>query len=324
MILGLRFRSPARSLVRVEEIWRRLEACHAIVYFAPEAKPVYTAAGLKGYWMGYFASRSAALGAAPADVVTAVFYNFAPARVERAIPDAWAYSSPDVVLAARLEVADQSLRRLLGDLVTAPSTAEAAALAQRAVAACPRAGRPLFAAHAALPVPAKPHLALWWAASALREFRGDGHIAALLAAEVDGCEANVISVAKGTAATTQRESRGWTEAEWAAAAERLRDRGWLAADGTLTTAGRRARDDIEAVTDRLAAPMPAALGPADHDRLVDCLRPIVRRIMDADAIPFPNAMALPRLDEPGTEPVIKAGTEPGTEAGGEPAPTSSD
>jgi hypothetical protein len=286
----------------VEEIWRRLEACHAIVYFAPEADPVYTAAGLKGYWMGYFASRSAALGAVSADVVTAVFYNFAPVRVGRAIPDAWAYSSPEAVLAARLEVADQTLRRLLGDLVTAPSTAEAAALARRAVEACPRAGRPLFAAHAALPVPAEPHLALWWAASALREFRGDGHIAALLAAEVDGCEANVISVARGAASSRQREFRGWTEAEWAAAAGRLGDRGWLAPDGTLTAAGHRARDDIEAVTDRLAGPMPAALGTADRDRLVECLHPIVRRIVAADAVPFPNAMALPRLAGAGDEP----------------------
>ena len=279
----------------VEEIWRRLEACHAIVYFAPEVKPVYTAAGLKGYWMGYFASRSAALGAAQADVVTAVFYTFAPARVGRAIPDAWAFCPPEAVLAARLEVADQALRRLLGDLVTAPSTAEAAALARHAVDPCPRAGRPLFAAHAALPVPAEPHLALWWAATALREFRGDGHMTALLAAGVDGCEANVIAAAMGAAPPEQREYRGWTEAEWAAAAGRLRDRGWLAADGTLTAAGRRARDDIEAMTDRLADPMPVALGPADRGRLVECLDPIVRRIMAAEAIPFLNAMALPRL-----------------------------
>ncbi|MEU7864380.1 hypothetical protein [Nonomuraea sp. NPDC049141] len=279
----------------MEEIWRRLEACHATVYFAPEARSVSAAAGLKGFWMGYFASRSAALGAVPADVVTAVFYNFAPARVARAIPDAWTYCPPEAALTARLKVVDQSLRHLLGDLVAAPSTAEAAALARRAVDACPRAGRPLFAAHAAQPVPAEPHLALWWAATALRELRGDGHIAALLNAGLDGCEANVVSVALGAAPQQQRDFRGWTEVEWAAATDRLRDRGWLAADATLTAEGRRGRQAVETATERLAEPALAILGPEGIHRLGEYLRPLVQRIIDADAIPFPNAMGLPRL-----------------------------
>ncbi|MEV5611141.1 hypothetical protein [Streptomyces sp. NPDC052225] len=278
----------------MEEIWRRLETCHATVYFAPEAGPGYATEGLKGFWMGYFASRSAALGAVPADVVTATFYNFAPARVARALPDAWAYCSPEAALAARLDVVDRSLRRILGGLVAEPSTAEAAALARRAVDAAPRAGRPLFAAHAAVPVPDEPHLALWWAATALREFRGDGHIAALLDAGLDGCEANVVAVALGASPQAQRDHRGWTRTEWAAATDRLRERGWLTADGTLTAEGRRRRRAIEAATERLAAPALAALGPADTGRLDACLRPLVRRIVDADAIPFPNAMGLPR------------------------------
>jgi hypothetical protein len=282
----------------VEEIWRRLEAYHAIVYFVPETAPVYAAAGFKGYWMGYFASRSAALGAVPADVVTAAFYNFAPARVARAIPDAWARCSPEAAVTARLQVVDLSLRRLLGDLVDAPATAEAAALARSAVEACPRAGRTLFGAHAALPVPDEPHLALWWAATALREFRGDGHIAALLTAGVDGCEANVISVALGTAPPQQRDYRGWTETEWAMAAERLRDRGWLTAEGTLTAEGRSARDAVEATTERLAEPVPAILGPEGVSRLTECLHPLVQRIIEADAIPFPNAMGLSRANGP--------------------------
>lgn len=280
----------------VDEIWHRLEAYHAPVYFAPETKPVYTAAGLKGFWMGYFASRAAALGAVPADVVTAGFYNFAPPRVARAIPDAWTYCSPEAALTARLMVVDQSLRRVLGDLVAAPPIAEAAALARRAADACPRAGRTLFAAHAALPVPDEPHLTLWWAATALREFRGDGHIAALLAAGLDGCEANVVSVALGVAPQQQRDYRGWSETEWAAAADRLRDRGWLTADGTLTAEGRRGREAVETATERLAGPALATLGPAGTARLSECLRPLVQRIVDADAIPFPNAMGLPRRE----------------------------
>ncbi|MFI2351950.1 hypothetical protein ACH492_34095 [Streptomyces sp. NPDC019443] len=275
----------------MDDIWQLLECVHAPVYFAPETGPVYSAvgSGLKGFWMGYFASRAAALGAVAPEVVTAAFYNFAPARVARAIPDAWDRCPPEQVLAARLDVADQALRRLLGELVDGPEVVEAAELGRRAVQALPVAGRVLFAAHAALPVPEQPHLALWWAATALREFRGDGHVVALLAAGVDGCEANVISVALGLAPAEQRLNRGWSEDEWQDAEGRLRERGVLAEDGTLTDAGCLERDAIEVTTDRLARPL---LGDV---RLAECLRPLARRIVEAGGVPFPNAMGLPPL-----------------------------
>ncbi|WP_327325425.1 hypothetical protein OG735_25195 [Streptomyces sp. NBC_01210] len=281
----------------MDDIWQLLECAHAPVYFAPETGPVYTDAGsgLKGFWMGYFASRAAALGAVPPEVVTAAFYNFAPARVARALPDAWDRCAPEMVLAARLEVADRSLRRLLGELADTPQVAEAADLACRAVESLPAAGRVLFSAHAALPVPEQPHLALWWAATALREFRGDGHVAALVTAGVDGCEANVITVALGLAPPEQRLNRGWAEAEWQAAEARLRDRGVLAPDGTLTAQGRRERDELEATTDRLARPLTEALEVDGVARLADCLRPLARRIVEAGGVPFPNAMGLPPL-----------------------------
>ena len=281
----------------MEDIWKLLECAHAPVYFAPETGTVYSAAGsgLKGFWMGYFASRAAALGAVPPEVVTAAFYNFAPGKVARALPDAWHLCPPATVLDARLDVVDRCLRRLLGELVDSPQIAEAAELGRRAVESLPAAGRVLFAAHAALPVPERPHLALWWAATALREFRGDGHVAALVNAGVDGCEANVITVALGLTPPEQRLNRGWSEAEWQAARERLRERGVLAPDGTLTPEGRRERDAIESTTDRLARPATDALGPDGTTRLTACLGPLARRITEAGGVPFPNAMGLPRL-----------------------------
>ncbi|MFG2001469.1 hypothetical protein ACGFNU_20195 [Spirillospora sp. NPDC048911] len=282
----------------MDEVWRLLEAYHAPIYFSDEAAAAYKAAGLKGYWMGYFASRSAPLGAPGPGVVTATFYNFAPRRVERAIPDAWRFCPPGKVLDARLEAADHTLRRLLGDLITTPEVAEAAGLAVAAAAACPPQGRPLAAAHAALPVPREPHLALWWAASVLREYRGDGHIAALLTGGLDGCEANRVSVAAGTSAPEQREQRGWTEQEWDDATRRLAARGWLTGDGALTGQGRAARAAIEDDTDRLAAPALDTLGPGATRRLTACLRPLSHHIVDSGgAIPFPNAMALPPIRE---------------------------
>ncbi len=278
----------------MDETWRLIESCHAVVYFAPETRTAYAEAGLKGYWMGYFASRSAALGAPSPQVVTATFYNFAPGMVARAIPDAWRHSSPERVLAARLDVADQALRRLLGDRVADQTVGEAASLAWRALRNAPVAGRALFAAHAAVSPAAAPHLALWQAVTALREFRGDGHVAALLAAGVDGCEANVLTNALGLTPPEQRDFRGWTTAEWTTATERLRARAWLDETGAITTEGRARRQEIETATDRAAAPALEALGSEDTTRLTELLRPMVRPILEAGAIPFPNAMGMAR------------------------------
>ena len=266
-------------------MWQLLEPVHAVVYFAPETAEECSAVGLKGGWMGYFASRAAPMGPVPAEVVAATFFNFAPAMVHRAIPDAWGFADPADVVAARLRVADRALRRLLGDAVDAPETAEAATLVRRAAAACDLPGRPLFAAYRTLPWPDEPHLALWHGATLLREHRGDGHVAALVAAGLDGCEAHVTIVDSGaTSAAAVRPFRGWTDEEWDAAVERLRRRGWTAED-------RRAVEDH---TDELATAPWRALDADAVDRLDALLQPLVARIVDGGGVLFPNAMGLTR------------------------------
>ncbi len=141
-------------------LWPAFETVHATVYFAPEAIPAYKALGLRGGWMGYFATRSAAMGAASPGLVTAVFYNFHPAMVARALPDAWALATPEEVLAVRLDVVDAALRRLLPDHLGTTGLAEAATLAREAAEAPAVAGRPLYGALRSLAWPAEPHLAL--------------------------------------------------------------------------------------------------------------------------------------------------------------------
>jgi hypothetical protein len=279
-------------------MWTVYEPYHAAVYFAPEARQAYTAAGLKGFWMGYFASRAAALGPVSAPVVTALFFNFAPRMVERAIPDAWRFSTPERVLAARFEAVDHALRRLLGDAVHSSGLSEAAALAQQATEGCDAAGRPLYAAHSALTWPQEPHLILWHAATLLREFRGDGHVANLLAAGLDGCEALVTMAASGAVARAVLEPhRGWSEEEWAAAEHRLRERAWLDQSGTLTEEGRARRREIEARTDLLALPPWERLGAAGTSRLYELLRPLCRQIATAGGVPFPNPVGVPPPDD---------------------------
>jgi hypothetical protein len=275
-------------------MWQALETLHMTVYFAPEPRDAYRRAGLRGGWMGYFASRSAAMGPVPAEVVVATFYNFHPRMVHRAIPDAWGFAPPEAVLAARLEGADAALRRLLGGWAEGPEAAEAAALGRRAMEGRDPAGRPLFAAHAALGWPEEPHLALWHAATLYREFRGDGHVACLLADGVDGCEAHVLAAGAGQLpGAFLREYRGWSEEEWAAAAARLRARGLVTGDGRLTEAGRATRGAIEDRTDDLAVDPWRHLGEQGCARLLDLLGRPTRLIVQGRGVPFPNPVGLP-------------------------------
>lgn len=185
------------SLTLARQTWRTLEPYHGAVYFSPEAAGQYAQLGVDAK-TGYFASRSAALGAAPADLVIATFYNFNPQLVRRAIPAAWEAATPQRFAAARLTAVDAMLRRILGTDVSTPALTRAAELARAAAEVAVRhpQGRPLFAAHAALPWPSPPHMVLWHAQTLLREFRGDGHVAALLTAGLSGLEATPPSTAR--------------------------------------------------------------------------------------------------------------------------------
>ena len=91
------------------KFWRTLEALHTVVYFSPEAKIAYKAIGLRGYWSGYFASRSAPMGKPSAELVTATFFGFAPEMVAKAIPDAWDRSDVEEILATRRLIATRAL-----------------------------------------------------------------------------------------------------------------------------------------------------------------------------------------------------------------------
>jgi hypothetical protein len=168
-----------------------------------------------------------------------------------------------------------------------------AAATARMVAAAPRAGRPLFAAHATLPRPDTPLGMLWHDVTALREFRGDGHVAALVTAGLNGCSANRLMHALGLVPANQRERRGWSEQEWRQAHGELLERGWLHADGTPTSAGRAARNEIEALTDRLCEPATAALGLTELEGLGAELHRLAQRIVRSGVIPYPNPTGVP-------------------------------
>jgi hypothetical protein len=273
----------------VRRLWQVLEPIHAVVYFAPEVLERYRDIGLKGFWMGYFAGRSHPLGAPSAELVTATFFNFHPAMVHRAIPDAWQYADPAEVATARLDGVAAALARMLGGA----DVDATAALAREAVEGCSVAGRPLFAAHAALAWPDPPALRLWHAATMLREHRGDGHIVANLAHGVSGLGSHVLFAATGAVdRPTLQDNRGWSDDEWSAAEAELTDRGWLR-DACLTDDGRLARAAVENLTDQLAAEPVGHLGPDRAERLAGLAAPLARRIVQAGGIPVPNPMGVP-------------------------------
>lgn len=279
-------------------MWHLYEPLHAVSYFAAAPLAELQGLGLKGFWMTYFAARAAPMGPVPAAVVDATFFNFAPRLVHRAIPDAWTFASPGAVLDARRHGASTALHQLLGDVAHSPEMRRALALLQQATDGLDISGRPLAAANAAVELPDDDPLgALWQLTTVLREHRGDGHVALLVGAGLDGCQAHVSVVATGSLSRgTLQSARGWEDTEWESAEQSLAERGWLDGSGAATEEGRRARADIERATDRLASGPWRRLGPDATSELVSLLGPWSAAVWESRVLPASNPMGLPARD----------------------------
>lgn len=270
-------------------MWTLFEPVHVVTYFTAEARAGFEDAGLRGFWRGYFAGRAAPLGPAGPALVTASFYTFAPPMVARALPGVWDLVTPEDALAARSAGAVAALRRLLGE--RAASLAPLAEMMLRATDGLDCAGRVLASANAALPVPGEPEARVWHAATLLREHRGDGHSAALLAADIDGREALVLRAGSDLSREVLQPARGWADEDWDRAAARLAGRGWLDEDGRVTPEGAAVRQAVEDATDQAAARPWARLGPAATEELAGLLAPVARAC--AAELPFPNPVGVP-------------------------------
>lgn len=267
---------------------RSLEPLHALGYFAPEVDAEVGALGVRRGRGTYFASRSAPMGAVGPGTVAATFYVFHPTLVAKFIPAAWEAAHPADIVAARYRGISAAWSRLLGDdTLTSPEMAEAADLARTASAGCTVAGRPLHAAHADLAWPEESHLVLFHALTLIREHRGDGHIAALIGAGLDGLEALVTHTATGRGFTqpAAQATRGWSDEEWGAALDGLAARGLMTADGELTDEGREVRRTVERETDENGVAPWEALGEAGVERLAELATPMVRTALANGAFP---------------------------------------
>ncbi len=273
------------------QMHKTLEPVHAMVYFAPEGPEEYAAVGLdipanRGH--AYFPARAACMGAVTPEVVLATFYNFSAVAVQFGMAGAWERATPEAVLAARYRVADRALRRLCGSLLDSPDVAAAADLAVAALAGCRPEGRTLYAATAGVPFPdGPPHLVLWHALTVLREYRGDGHIAALTCQGLSGLQAAVVHAATGDLWDPEmlRKTRVYSKEEWAAACDDLRVRGWLDDTFGLTETGRAHRQGVEDQTDALALGPWELLGEDDCRRLRHLVRPLTEAVLAAGGLP---------------------------------------
>ncbi|MCU1369209.1 MAG: hypothetical protein JWO77_403 [Ilumatobacteraceae bacterium] len=275
-------------------LWLRNETLHAVTYFGEETLAAGSELGLGGFWMGYFGFRAAPLGAVEPGVVEAAFSNFAPTFVRRWVPDVWTVAEPTTLVVQRSSAAAATLRRAAPGIEA--TAAAAAPFLDAAIAAGVAAGRPLFAANRDLALPDDPVEALWQRCTTIREHRGDGHVAALAAAGVDGIEAHVlIALDQGSDPLDLQRTRGWTESDWAAAVDRLRHRNLVDGDGRLTSDGRDLRASVEHTTDHLAARPWQHLDEVERTRLVELLDPAATAVSGAGILRYPNPMGLPPL-----------------------------
>lgn len=282
-------------------LWTLFEPIHAVTYFSAQSRDALAAIGLTRYWDGYFAGRSAPVGALSAPPVAAMFSGFAPFLVERALPAVWSVVTPAQVIEARYSGAAETLRALVPD----GAVVEAAAVAlEPLVQGLDTVGRPLSAGFAALPLEDDPYRRVWQLAGTLREHRGDGHVVALASLGIAGITTLLLRSGVDLDAAAMQKARGWTDDEWAAEASRLVDRGLLDHDRRITRSGADVLDEAERLTNRLAL---SAIDGLDDDgvrEVARALAPVAAAV--APLFPYPNPIGMPRSWDPDADPEASA------------------
>lgn len=289
MTVSLQHDDSARALARLA--YETLEPYHVVAYFNPHQQSLWKEAELTWH-SAYVGGRGGPLGATPASVVAACFFNFSPAVIAAGWDGALGYGL-DAAMALREKAVDRTLRDALGESVDDPELREIAQGLRVIATGLGFHGRPLAAAWSCVPWPEPAHLMLWQATAVLREWRGDGHIAVLVGAGFEPVEACVFHEASHPDPTVRKRSmgrtrtmrtRGWDDDTWRAAAERLASRGLLSIgdDGeALTPAGGELYDAVETATDDAAVWTNA---PDAEDLLVRA-RPYVKKVIDAGVLP---------------------------------------
>jgi hypothetical protein len=278
-------------------LWTLFEPIHAVTYFSAQSRDALAAIGLTRYWDGYFAGRSAPVGALSAAPVTAMFSGFAPFLVGRALPAVWSVVTPAQAIEARYVGAAETLRELIPDENVVALAAEALT---PLAAHLDLVGRPLAAGFAALPLEDDPYRRVWQLAGTLREHRGDGHVTSLVSLGIAGITTLVLRSGVDLDASSLQKARGWTDEEWNAESERLVARGLMDDDHHTTQAGADLLNEAEHMTNHLAL---SALDGLDDDavrEVAEALVPVSTAVMAL--FPYPNPIGMPRSWDPASDP----------------------
>ncbi|MFC5065103.1 SCO6745 family protein [Actinomycetospora atypica] len=212
-----------------------------------EAREQYEAIGLDRF-TGYVLGRAGTLGLPPTPLVLATFGVFEPDMLSGVYEGGLTTATVPDVLAAKQAGALRCLHRVLGE--PGRDVEEVVTVLRGGLDGAPSIGKPLFAGLSALDWPGDAWGRLWHATNLLREFRGDAHLAALVAHGIGALESNLLTEALvGIDLRRYTRTRSWPEAAIDAAVDDLVDRALLARDGTLTTRGAAVRHDIEDATE---------------------------------------------------------------------------
>ena len=286
------------------QLWNLIEPIASSVYFVPEAQAAYAELGLDDFGSGYFGSRGAAMGRVSAPVVAAAFGVFNPEIVAPAVEKAWSNTTPEALVAARLNGQVRALTRIFeaaGAMPAAEELRRATDIMWSAAVAVATsgeafAGKPLFAGLYALGLPGDSGLGDFWrAADTLREHRGDSHVVAWTAMRLSAVEVTLLTeLWWGGRAGRYIRTRGWEQEAIAAGIVSLQERGFLTAgdEPQFTPAGEEVRAVLEEMTDQGQTLVVAAIGDRAEE-LFSILEPLAKAVVASGGYPRDPA-SLPR------------------------------
>jgi hypothetical protein len=236
-----------------------------------------------GFFERYVRGRAAPLRTSNPSVVVSCFGTFEPEIIRSVLAGSNDDVSDEQILQARERGAIAALRAVTNGIDLSPGEWASDRLYQ-AMSDVELTARPLFGALRSLLCPTDALGKLWRTAEMYREHRGDGNLAASIAAGLDRVEMNVMTeLWLGYSLGEYSSTRGFGPDRIAVAAERLRRRGWLHAE-TLTSEGRLAREEIERATDRTQDSIIEGLG-GDVAEITKAIGVIGRAVVDGSAAP---------------------------------------
>ncbi len=253
--------SPAVS----RALWAAAEPVVLFGLAGREAHEAMSALGLPPQ-SNFIALRGAPLGKAEAAVVAAAFHGFPRSRFERHLTPIWEGVEPAAVIAATHTAIPLMMNRVFEDSIDMDELTRLAALLADVSQNLDVAGRPLAAGNQAVASPDEPWAKFWRAWTVLREFRGDSHVAELVAHDISVVDSQVLGAAwKGASLDVQmlRSTRKLDDEIWQRGEASLQARGLLDEGGALTPAGAALREEIELRTDVACLRIWSQLSPAD-------------------------------------------------------------